>query len=155
LDGFNFNRRYPFNTVLRIAPTVVLNRETLNATVSFPRINTQTDIYNLQKLPYFRLIVSLGAVSDCYNTGNAISKYSARTPELQGYSQQVQSEWFSCNDVIAAQSYSLSYDAASFGTPSEDVTLLVCAGIEFGTTAFGGTIAAVRRAGCGKIVCCG
>jgi len=33
LEGFNFNRNYPFNRVLRVAPRLELNREKLDVTV--------------------------------------------------------------------------------------------------------------------------
>src|ERR1035437_7202314 len=55
LESFNFNRQYPFNTVVRISSQWELNRNKLHATVSIPRINTDIDLLNIQKLPFFRL----------------------------------------------------------------------------------------------------
>jgi len=68
LEGFNFNRNYPFNTVVRISPQSVLDRKNLLATVTIPRINTEIDLLNIQKLPFFRLMITIGTVSNlAYN----------------------------------------------------------------------------------------
>jgi hypothetical protein len=66
LVGFNFNRNYPVNGVLRVSPRWEIHREQLQATVSIPRINTAVDLQNIQRLPYFRILVALGTVSDMY-----------------------------------------------------------------------------------------
>jgi hypothetical protein len=64
LEGFNFNRNYPFNSVLRVGISCDINREALLGSVKVPRINAANDILNIQHLPYFRLIVVLGTVAD-------------------------------------------------------------------------------------------
>ena len=83
LQDFSLNRNYPFNTVLRVSTEYEINKEILQATVSLPRINTAMVLLNIQKLPYFRLKVCLGMVSDIlYNAGNEMEPY---IPTLKQY----------------------------------------------------------------------
>jgi hypothetical protein len=64
MEGYDLNNKYLITTILRISPLAELNWETLSATVSLPRINISTNLQNIRKLLYFRLIISLGTVSD-------------------------------------------------------------------------------------------
>jgi hypothetical protein len=52
------------NTVYRVSTNYELNCEKLLASVTIPHINTVIDLLNIQPLPYFRIIVSLGTTSD-------------------------------------------------------------------------------------------
>ena len=64
LKGFNMNRNFPFNAVFRLAPQLTFDRENLKVNAFIPRLNTADDILNIQKLPYFRLILNLGIIND-------------------------------------------------------------------------------------------
>jgi hypothetical protein len=153
LDGFNFNLSYPFTTIFRALPSVELNRETLSATVSVPRINTAVDIQNIQRLPYFRLIISLGMVSDMmYNPEGITRKYKPAMDELNGCCRSTISDWYSTNDVIAPHVLSIQYDESFPPLLTGDITVLLSMGIEFGNVGFAGMIMPVNHAGCGKIL---
>ena len=76
MEGYDLNQSNPITTILRVSPLAELNRETLSASVSLPRINTSTNLQNIQRLPYFRLIISLGTVTDMmYNEDGILYKY--------------------------------------------------------------------------------
>jgi hypothetical protein len=153
LEGFNMNRRYPLNTVLRVLPEVECSRETMQASVRFPRINTETDILNIQRLPYFRLIVSLGAVSDmCFNPQNLFYNFEPLVDVLQGVNDSLASDWFSAENVLSEQTLTLQLKEELSEFMTENVTLLLSVGIEFGKVSFGGEIVPVKHAGCAKIV---
>ena len=153
LDGFNFNLKYPFNTIFRVLPSIELNRETLSASISVPRINTVNDIQNIQRLPYFRLIVCLGMVSDMiYNPDGITSKYKPVMEELNRYCLSTISEWYSTNDVIPPHVLSVQYDESIPPLLTDDVTVILSMGIEFGNVGLGGAIMPVNHAGCGKIL---
>jgi len=51
LEGYNLNKSYPITSILGVSPFAELTRETLSASVSIPRINTETDLQNIQRLP--------------------------------------------------------------------------------------------------------
>jgi len=119
MEGYNLNKTYPFASILQVSPLAELNRETLSATVSLPRINTASDLQNIQRLPYFRLIICLGMVSD-----------------------------------MPAHVLSVHIDEYAIPLLTEDVTVLLSMGIEFGNVGFGGVIEPVKHTGCGKILLC-
>ncbi len=153
LEGFSLNRNYTFNNVMRAIPQLEVDKEKLTASVQFPRINTGNDLLNVQKLPYFRLIVSMGIISDIIcNPEKTYDKYVPETGAWNGVSYSTTTEWFSANDIIPEQTIHVRFEE---GIPEERTdrdTVLVSVGIEFGTTAFGGTIEAVKRAGCARVL---
>jgi hypothetical protein len=155
LEGFNFNRNYPLNNVLRVFPHVEVNRENLQATVTIPRINTENDLLNIQKLPYFRLIICMGTVSDLRNYPDSSYKdYSPLVYELHGTSQSTVGAWHSANDILPEHTLTVRLDENLNSRMTNNVTLLLSIGIEFGKVGFAGEIIEVKHAGCGKIVYC-
>ena len=151
LEGFNFNRNYPFNTVLRVAPIAELNRETLTANVRVPRINTDVDLYNLQRLPFFRLIVSIGAVSDI-EYDESVNDYVPLIPQIHGISEVVTSEWYPTQTIVPEQLMNVSFGEEEQNALTNHVTVLVSMAIEFGNVGFTGQPQEVKYAGCGKVL---
>jgi len=155
LEGFNFNRNYPLNTVLRTFPHIELDRENLQASVTVPRINTEVDLLNIQKLPYFRLIICLGTVSDFQSYPESpYKKYSPLVSYLHGISQSTVGVWHSANDILPEHMLTVKLDENLKKHLTQDVTVLLSLGIEFGKVGFAGEITEVKHAGCGKIVYC-
>ncbi len=153
LENFSLNRNFPFNSVLRITETFDVNRETMTATVNIPRINTEMDLLNIQKLPYFRLIVSLGIVSDLmYDPEGRFSKYVPELMEYNGFSKSTLSDWLSANDMIEEQIMTIQFTGEVLERITDRTTVLLGIGIEFGQVGFAGQINPVKRAGCGKIL---
>ena len=152
LDDFNMNRNYPLASILRVMPTAVVDRETLTATVVFPRINTESHLVNFQRLPYFRLIACLGTVSDMHYKPVMQTNYAPVNPKLHGFSTSKMSEWHSTNNIIEEQTFVLQFDEFYREMVTNDITMLVSVGMEFGNVAFGGSIVEVKRAGCGRVI---
>jgi len=154
LEGFNFNRNYPFNTVVRISPQWVLDRNNLQATVTIPRINTDIDLLNIQKLPYFRLIVAIGTVSDlAYN--EAKNEYKPLVPDLHGASNTITGEWFKTQSIIPEQSLTVQQNDALVAELTDDVSVLLSMAIEFGNIGLTDEPVEVQYAGCGKVLAVG
>ena len=153
LEGFNFNRNYPFNSVLRVLPGVDLSRENLHATVSIPRINTNIDLLNIRKLPYFRLIITLGAISDleCFPDSTS-QKYLPLVYDLHGISQSTVGEWHSANDILSEHMLTAQLDESLIAKMTDKVTILLSMGVEFGMVGHAGEITEVKHAGSGKIL---
>lgn len=154
LDGFNFNRNNPFNTMLRVSVFGEIDRDTASGTVRLPRINTETDVVNLLRMPYMRLIVSLGVVSDVQWDEQG-KEFRPVVPLLHGVSEVVTGEWVPAENILAAQTISVQMDEHSRQFLTEDVNLLLCVAIEFGKVGFTGAVQEVKYAGSGKVVCCG
>jgi hypothetical protein len=155
MEGYDLNIKYPITTILRVSPLAELNRETLSATVSLPRINTSTNLQNIKRLPYFRLIISLGTVSDMiYNPDGLVYNYQPINVKLNNVSNSTLSDWHSTNDVLPAHVLSVQLNEIAIPLLTDDVTVLLSMGIEFGNVGFGGVIEPVKHAGCGKILLC-
>ena len=150
-DRFNFNRNYPLNTVLRISPHWEIDREHIRAEVTFPGINSDIDLLNIQKLPFFRLIIAIGAISDLrYN--HVKKEYEPVVYDLHGHSETLTGKWNSTNTILAEQTMTvqLSEEEASFIT--ENVTVLLSVAVEFGNVGLTDEPVQVKYAGCGKVI---
>ena len=64
LAGFNVSRKQVLETVLRVPMEYTVDRETVSAKVTIQPINTDLHLVNFRNLPFFRIIISLGTVSD-------------------------------------------------------------------------------------------
>lgn len=151
LEGFNFNRNYPFNAVLRVATSCVLDRKQGCASVSFDRINPEFDLLNVKKLPYFRLIISLGLVSDMAVKDN-INRYEAIVPEIHGGAITVYSEWMPTTTIAEPLTLTIEETELEQALESDRVTLILSAGISFGATGIDGKPEEQKYAGCGKVL---
>lgn len=61
LTDFNFCRKKPLISLLRLVPEFEIDRENIHAVVRYPRINTAVDLVNRGNWPYFRV----GSVGLC------------------------------------------------------------------------------------------
>ena len=154
LEGFNLNRNYPLNNVLRVNYRCELNRETLTATVHFPRINTAIDLLNVQRLPFFRLIVSIGMVSNLlYNPTH--NDYEPALPALHGISETNTGAWQSTQTILTEHSMIAAFGEEEQADITNAATLLVCVAVEFGNVGFTGEPVEVKYAGSAKVVAVG
>jgi len=153
LEGFNFNRNYPLNTVLRVSPRWEINREKLEVSVLIPRINTAIDLLNIQKLPFFRLIVAIGTVSDMvYNA--EINDYQPLVFNLHGTSETLTGDWNTTQTILEEHYMNVAMNESQIADLTDDITLLVSMAVEFGNVGFTGTPVEVKYAGCGKVIAC-
>jgi len=151
LEEFSFNRNYAFNTVLRVIPRWEIDREELQAVVTIPVINTALYLLNIQKLPYFRLIVVIGSISDMiYNPKRDC--YEPMVLEMHGVSQAVTGAWNSTQTVLAEHTMTVQLPASRKEFLNDNVSVLLSMGIEFGTAGFTGETVEVKYAGCGKVI---
>jgi len=151
LEGFNFNRNYPFNTVVRISPQWVVKRDTLQATVTIPRINTDIDLLNIQKLPFFRLMIAIGTVSNLsYNETK--SEYKPLVPDLHGASNTTTGEWHRTQSIVPEQILTVQQNEELVAELTDDVTVLLSMAIEFGNIGMTDEPVEVQYAGCGKVI---
>ena len=151
LENFNFNRNYPINTVLKVSVTGAINREQLTATVQIPRINTETDLQNGLRLPYFRIIVSLGAISDMHYV-EATASFEPAVPAMHGIAVPVTGEWLLSENIYAAQTMEVPLGNEFLQVITDEVSLVLSVAIEFGKVGFTGQPQEVKYAGCGKVL---
>ena len=155
LLGFNVSRKQVLENVLRVPIESSLNREEGAAQVMIPAINAEKYLYNFRNLPFYRIKVSMFAVSDVWFSADS-SKYEATNPNYTDYGAGAISEWFTTNGSIAAQSYDLKIELPSYiehGFPApQDLTFILTVGVEFGKVGSNGQPEGVKYAGCGKVL---
>ena len=154
LEGFNLNRNFTFNSVFRATIQFDLNKEEQSLSIKLPRINTQNDLYNVRKLPCFRLKFSLGLISDIYfdEEKRKFKPYQFFSESYPALAVMTETDWLSTNDLIAEQSFELMLEKKIPTDVMSHFTYLVCAGIEFGNVGFVGQIEPVKNTGSSKIV---
>lgn len=152
LEGYNLNKKFPFNAVFRASLQVELIKEQGLMTIKVPRINTTNDLYNVQNLPLFRLYFVLGLVSDFESIPDTrMNKYQPRS-KYNTYGKELITEWMSTNDLIAAQNFEIKLNREIEADHLPYLTALAGVGIEFGKLGFGGKAEAVKNASCSKII---
>ena len=151
LVGFNFNRNYPLTSVLKVSPRWVLTRETLSAVVTIPRINTDIELLNIQKLPFFRLIVVVGTISDmAFN--EAKNDYRPLVVNLHGVSATTTGEWHTTQSIVPEHTMTVQMDASLLDELTDDVSVLLSMAVEFGNVGVTDEPMEVKYAGCGKVL---
>jgi len=151
LEGFNFNKKNPFNTVLRVGITGQIDRENLLATVTIPRIKTDIDLVNIQRLPYFRLIAVIGTVSDMHYDETE-EAYVPAVLGLHGTSKVLNSPWYPSQSIVPGQIMTVQMSAAQQSLLTNEITVLLSMAVEFGTVGVDGETVEVKYAGCGKVL---
>ena len=152
LEGFNFNRRFPFNQIFRTPFLMEIDKDHGTMKVSMSRIVTKNDLYNVQKLPYFRLVFNLMCVTDVEINSDEYRPYWMTTENDFWHSAEVISPWFSSNTVVPEQSFEIKMIPNVPDNLMYKATFLGSIGIEFGTSGDNSEIQPVEHACCSKIV---
>jgi len=151
LLGFSFSRKQVLESVLRVPIETTLDRVTGIAQIEIGAVNTDLYLYNFRKLPYYRIVANLSGVCDMIIPENEKQYehpyYNYCDPELGIY----ESEWLPTLGTQDALHIKLYYPMTQNPIP-DDVTLLLCVGIEFGKKGYGDLTEPVKYAGTGKIV---
>jgi len=151
ISGFSFSNKQVLESVLRVPIETTLDRVTGEATIEIPEVNTDLYLYNFRNLPYYRMVANLSGVCDQLIPDG---KDSYEAP-YNGYCDRqlgsYESEWMPAFGVQPARSIHLQYPLADNPIPDE-VTLLLCLGIEFGKVGVANIPCGVKYAGTGKIV---
>ncbi len=151
LENFNFNRQYPFNTVLKVSVHGSIDRNIGTATVQIPRINTDVDVLNVQRLPYFRLIVALGVVSDLKHD-ESIGEFRPVVPDLHGIAEVYTGEWLPAENILDSQTINVNLNDNTRSELTVDCSLILSMAIEFGKVGFTGAPQEVKYAGSGRVL---
>ena len=145
LEGFNFNRRNPFDTMVRQQPEVMINKDSLSASVLFPGLEPKLNFFPPGSYSYFRVVAVLAVLPDLFFK---VPEY-APEGEFSIYPQKAVSEWL----IVKTGSEPIQLDLQLPGAPSfKSYSLVLSVGIEMGGAGKGGAIETIRHTGCGKIL---
>lgn len=152
LEGLNFNRRFPFNQVFRTAFSMDIDKERGSMKVDMSRIVTKNDLYNVQKLPYFRLVFNVMCCTDVEINDKESTPYSLTMDNDFWHNGELITGWLLCNTVVAEQTFEVTINPNMPAELMYKATFIGSIGIEFGTSGNNGEIEPVEHACCSKIV---
>ena len=150
--GFSFNKQLLLDSVLRFPVQITVDRVGKSAQITVPRIIPDVNLKQYGKNPLFRLVASLGVVSDfVFNT--ELNKYEPVNTALHGKSVTVYSVWHTVKEVVEEQQIMLSF-------PFDDVltehdSILIAFGVEFGYPLSEAFVMTAKNVGCAKIISVG
>ncbi|MFZ4727006.1 MAG: hypothetical protein ACOYMD_16340, partial [Paludibacter sp.] len=150
LTDFDFNKTNPFNRVIRVQPTWQINRETVSATVTIPEFNPTEHLVSPNKLPFMRFVILLGVTTNVRYDENSKS-YAPDNQQLLGYRKETHTAWNPVKRALPEQTLEVQIENIATYLTDND-TLLLAVGVEFGTVGADGEGEAVKWAGCGKMV---
>ena len=151
LLGFSFSRKQVLESVLRVPIETSLDRVTGEAHINIPAVNTDLYLYNFRKLPYYRIVANLSGVCDMKISENG-KRYEHADYNFCSKADGIyESEWLPTTGLQDAMQLKLLYPLEINPIP-DDVTLLLCIGIEFGKKGYGDITEPVKYAGTGKIM---
>ena len=151
LEGFDFNIDYPINTVLRVLPRWEIDRDLLKGVVTFPRINTDINLLNIQKLPFFRLVIAIGTISDVIYDPEKLA-YLPLVSDVHGHSSTLTGDWNSTKTILPEQTMTIQMNEEEIALMTENVTVLLTMAVEFGNVGDSKEPVEVKYAGCGKVI---
>ena len=147
LNGFNLNKKNPFDVVVKSPVTYTFDRSEAMAKVVLPKLHPGVNFANPGQWPLFRFIIGLGGIQDMvYNGSDYVTSEVAKNLN----SRQVQTGWHSSDSIF--KSMPLEVKLNDNAILDEGTTLLLSIGIEFGRMISDGIIEGVKRGGCGKIL---
>ena len=84
------------------------------------------------------MIISIGTVSDMmYNPDGLVYNYQPINDALNVVCKSTLSDWHSTNDVLPAHVLSVQLNEIAIPLLTDDITVLLSMGIEFGNVGFG------------------
>ena len=151
LQGFNYNRRYPFESVVRNQIQYTIDPATLSAKLAIPDLLPGINLFIPNKNPLFGFCFVLAAVPDCVFVKGVKSYYTLDDPGASclGQESNVETVWYPSYEGCKAMEIELKLPkpviASSF-------TLVLGVGIMYGTLGIGGEVMRVENAGCAKVI---
>lgn len=154
LEGFNLNRQYPFNSIYRTGLTLDIDKAQGTMTVKLPRINAQNDLYNLQHLPYYKLVFGYCYLSDvvCDSAVKHGNRYKMIATEHTYRGKELETDWISTRDITPEQTLTTSLNLNLTAEDMSTLTVIAVVGIQFAAVGLGGIVEPVKHACCGKIM---
>jgi hypothetical protein len=150
LNGFDFNKTYRFDSVLRVPLQWDIERQTQQATVDIPDFACSFGLYLPGNYSLFRIGITLGIATDLKLNDNK-SGYEPTQPKLNLGHQQRFTTWYSTQASVPQQQLELTIpDNGELFTDND--TLILCVAIEFGTLDAFGNPTPLKHGGAGKIL---
>jgi len=150
LNGFDFNKGYRFDSVLRIPMQWEINRTAQQATVEIPDFACSLGLYLPGNYFLFRILITLGVATDMILNNNK-NGYEPTHPKLNLGNHHTATPWYSTQAFVHAQQLLLNISNPDIPLEDSD-SLILSIAIEFGTLDAFGNPTALKYGGAGKIL---
>ena len=153
LEGFQLNRKNPFNTVFSHPVTAIIDRSIGKATVQIPEVLPGINFTNPWPYSTFRFIICIGAIYDIVPDSYG-DDYELKHPQGNAGVEFVQTEWMATDSKAPGRSIELQLQPMVAAAIDDSTTIIVSIGIEFGAQSFT-EIKPVKHVGCAKFLAVG
>ncbi len=150
LRNFNLNKTNPFDSVFRAVPECSFDRASVSMRVVIPEVIPDLHLSEAFKLPFYRLVVTIGVATDWLYDEEA-KAFKPVSPNVSGFARESCTQWFPVKR-------SLGETVIDFAQPqmaellTENDSLIFGLGIEFGNVDENGEPVAVKYAGAAKVI---
>jgi len=149
LEGFSYNQKIGFDSVLRSGYKFIINKDTATATIEFPDIWPNIHLYNPNKYTYFRIVLSFGYISD-FAFDETHQEYKIVGIERTNKRSNRMTDWFSTSNKTESMTLKIGFQDA---IPIEEhESLILGVGIEFGFPLSNAVTEPIKYSGCAKIL---
>jgi hypothetical protein len=153
LQGFNLNRRTPFDTIVANQLAYTLSKETLTASITFPMLIPDVNFFVPGNYPWYRFMVIIGTVEDMFYHPTGYRPEKGK--EENTWSLEA-TEWLPVHagaPAVTKQYTQLkeSFDGVEETANLSSYSMLLAVGIAFGTMQKG-QIEMVKYVGGAKIL---
>ncbi|WP_207512651.1 hypothetical protein [Longitalea luteola] len=155
LQGFNLNRRTPFETIVANQLDYTLSKETVKASITFPALMPGINFFPPGKYSWYRFIAVLATVEDMFYSNGEYQPEHGANREMNMYTIE-ETDWM----AVTPRSEPFTMELNKLGTYYERAadrkqfnrhSLLLAAGIAFGNMPKG-QIQMVKYVGGAKIL---
>lgn len=154
LQGFNLNRRTPFETIVANRPDHTLSKETLKASVTFPALIPDVNFFVPGNYSWYKFMVMLGTVEDMFYTEKG---YKPENGNEMFMWELEETDWLAVSPRAEPVTVALSKMSDYFKKKADGnvrfnrQSLLLAAGISFGNMSRG-QVEMVKYVGGAKIL---
>jgi hypothetical protein len=150
LNGFDFNKSYRFDSILRIPLQWNMDRQVQQATVDLPDFACSMGLYLPGNYSLFRILITMASARDM-TLNEHKNGYEHTIEKLYLGNCQAATPWYSTQASVPAQQLLLNC-SNPYQPLTDDDTLILAIAIEFGNLDAFGNPTALKHAGAGKIL---
>jgi hypothetical protein len=147
LEGFNLNKRNPFDSIIRNPISCRLDKANFSASVEIPALIPGINFFVPPgRHPLYSVIIVLGIVPDVIYT-----KYGYKPLEIHD-PVQTGSAWYPASGGSKSMVLGVSLQRRDFVLPASPFSIILSIGIRFGTVGMNEEVEQVKYAGAAKVV---
>lgn len=147
LEGFNFNKKTFFESMIRNPVKYTLSKDSLHAEIEFPELLKDINFYLPEgNFPFYRLRAVMGIVPDILYIGGEFEIPIGFTPLNTALAE---TEWIRVSKSAPPVKLGMQLQGDK---PDDPFTLLVAVGVQLGRTTSTNSINAINYVGSAKIL---